>query len=44
MNKETLHINNPSKNLLELVRKLQYEKNKRQEELKREFSKYFPKK
>jgi len=44
MNNSTLHIDSPSKGLLDLARKLQADKNKRQEQLKSDWNKYFPKK
>lgn len=44
MKTSTLHITQPSKSLLDLVRKLQADKDARQAEIKSEWDKYFPKK
>jgi len=44
MKVSTLHIEKPSKELLELVRKLQAEKQARKKELKDNWHLYFPKK
>lgn len=43
MKTSTLHIDKPSKGLLDLVRKLQADKDARQAEIKSEWNKYFPK-
>ena len=44
MKTSTVHIEKPSKGLLELVRKIQAEKEVRQEEIKANWNTYFPKK
>lgn len=44
MKTSTVHIEKPSKGLLELVRKIQAEKEVRQEEIKANWNNYFPKK
>lgn len=44
MSNSTLHIDTPSERLLDLARKLQADKNRRQEQLKSEWNKYFPEK
>jgi len=41
---KTLHIENPSQPLLDLVRKLQADKEARKKELRDNWAKYFPKK
>jgi hypothetical protein len=41
---KTLHIEKPSQQLLELVRKLQADKEARKKELRDSWDKYFPKK
>jgi hypothetical protein len=44
MKTETLIIDNPSKSLLELVRKLRDDKEINREEIRKNWDKYFPKK
>ncbi|MDN3671654.1 hypothetical protein QWY99_01060 [Flavobacterium branchiarum] len=44
MKTSTTHITKPSSNLLQLVRKIQADKEVRQEDLKANWSKFFPKK
>lgn len=44
MKTSTLHIEKPSKGLLHLVREMQADKEARQNELKTNWKKYFPKK
>lgn len=43
MKTSTLHIEKPSKGLLELVREIQAEKEARQKEIRANWNKYFPK-
>lgn len=43
MKTSTLHIEKPSKGLLQLVREIQAEKEARQKEIKANWNKYFPK-
>lgn len=44
MKTSTLHIKKPSDGLLQLVRKIQADKEVRQEDMKANWNKYFPKK
>ena len=43
MKTSTLHIEKPSKGLLQLVREIKAEKEARQKEIKANWNKYFPK-
>ncbi|WP_170826896.1 hypothetical protein [Flavobacterium caeni] len=44
MKTSTLHIEQPSKGLLQLVREIQADKEARQKDMKANWNKYFPKK